>query len=71
MSVPAEVLPGIWQLKLPLTGNSLREVNCYLLRDEDGYALVDCGWDTVDSLEALNSTSVPSTSRSTRCAPSS
>jgi glyoxylase-like metal-dependent hydrolase (beta-lactamase superfamily II) len=54
MNVPAEVLPGIWQLKLPLIGNSLREVNCYLLRDEDGYALVDCGWDTVDSFEALN-----------------
>jgi glyoxylase-like metal-dependent hydrolase (beta-lactamase superfamily II) len=54
MTVPPEVLPGIWQLKLPLAGNSLREVNCYLLRDEAGYALVDCGWDTVDSLEALH-----------------
>ncbi len=49
----AEVLPGIWRLPLPLTGNPLGHVNTYLVRSDDGYLLVDCGWDTADTLKAL------------------
>lgn len=48
-----EVLPGIWRLPLPLTGNPLGHVNTYLVRSDSGYLLVDCGWDTTDSLQAL------------------
>jgi glyoxylase-like metal-dependent hydrolase (beta-lactamase superfamily II) len=44
---------GIIQLRLPLTGSGLSHVNSYLLRGDDGYILVDCGWDTPDVLEAL------------------
>jgi glyoxylase-like metal-dependent hydrolase (beta-lactamase superfamily II) len=44
---------GITQLRLPLTGIALSHINSYLLRGDDGYILVDCGWDMPDVLEAL------------------
>jgi glyoxylase-like metal-dependent hydrolase (beta-lactamase superfamily II) len=49
----AEVLPGIWRLPLPLRDNRLGHVNTYLVRGDNGYLLVDCGWDTTDCLQAL------------------
>lgn len=54
-SVPdrAEVLPGVWRLPLPLADSPLGHVNTYLVRADDGYLLVDCGWDTADTLRAL------------------
>src|SRR3712207_6702030 len=48
-----EVLPGIYQLRLPLTGSPLRHTNGYLIRADDGWTLVDCGWKMPDVLEAL------------------
>lgn len=48
-----EVLPGVHQLRLPMAGSRLRHVNSYLLEGQDGYVLVDCGWDRPDVLEAL------------------
>src|SRR5579872_2890667 len=50
----AEQLPGIWRLPLPLRDSPLGHVNTYLVRADDGYLLVDCGWDTADTLETLN-----------------
>src|SRR6476661_7925124 len=44
---------GITQLRLPLAGSALSHINSYLLRTDDGYILVDCGWDTPDVLDAL------------------
>jgi glyoxylase-like metal-dependent hydrolase (beta-lactamase superfamily II) len=49
----AELLPGIWRLPLPLRDSPLGHVNTYLVRSDDGYLLVDCGWDTADTLHAL------------------
>ena len=49
----AEVLPGVWRLPLPLRDSPLGHVNTYLVRADDGYLLVDCGWDTSDCLRAL------------------
>src|SRR6516162_1602763 len=49
----AQLLPGIWRLPLPLRDSPLGHVNTYLVRADDGYLLVDCGWDTVDTLQAL------------------
>jgi glyoxylase-like metal-dependent hydrolase (beta-lactamase superfamily II) len=49
----AELLPGIWRLPLPLRDSPLGHVNTYLVRTDDGYLLVDCGWDTADTLHAL------------------
>jgi len=51
----AEVLPGVYLLRLPLTGSPLRHTNGYLIRADDGWTLVDCGWDMPDVLEALRS----------------
>ena len=49
----AELLPGVWRLPLPLRDSPLGHVNTYLVRTDDGYLLVDCGWDTADTLRAL------------------
>ena len=49
----AELLPGVFRLPLPLRDSPLGHVNTYLVRSDDGYLLVDCGWDTVDTLQAL------------------
>src|SRR5918911_901363 len=49
----AELLPGIWRLPLPLRDSPLGHVNTYLIRADDGYLLVDCGWDTTDCLATL------------------
>jgi glyoxylase-like metal-dependent hydrolase (beta-lactamase superfamily II) len=40
-------------LRLPLTGSPLRHTNGYLIRGDDGWTLVDCGWNLPDVLEAL------------------
>ena len=49
----AELLPGVWRLPLPLRDSPLGHVNTYLVKADDGYLLVDCGWDTLDTLQAL------------------
>jgi glyoxylase-like metal-dependent hydrolase (beta-lactamase superfamily II) len=49
----SEQLPGIWRLPLPLRDSPLGHVNTYLVRADNGYLLVDCGWDTTDTLQAL------------------
>jgi glyoxylase-like metal-dependent hydrolase (beta-lactamase superfamily II) len=49
----AELLPGVWRLPLPLTDSPLGHVNTYLVRADNGYLLVDCGWDTADTLRTL------------------
>jgi len=45
---------GIFQIRLPLTGNPLRYINAYLIEDEDGYTLVDRGWKAADVFAALH-----------------
>src|SRR5262245_5550574 len=40
--LPAQVADGIYQIQLPLPF-ALRIVNCYLLRDGDGWTIVDSG----------------------------
>jgi glyoxylase-like metal-dependent hydrolase (beta-lactamase superfamily II) len=40
-------------LPLPLRDSPLGHVNTYLVRSDTGYLLVDCGWDTADTLKAL------------------
>jgi glyoxylase-like metal-dependent hydrolase (beta-lactamase superfamily II) len=43
----------VWRLPLPLRDSPLGHVNTYLVRADNGYLLVDCGWDTADTLQAL------------------
>ncbi|MGI9411087.1 MAG: MBL fold metallo-hydrolase [Hyphomicrobiaceae bacterium] len=49
---PDEVAPGIFRLKIPVPFRGLRYVNLWLLRDRDGFTMIDCGWsdDTTHSL---------------------
>ena len=44
---------GVHKIRVPLTGSPLGWVNSYVLKTDEGYALVDCGWDMPDALEAL------------------
>ncbi len=44
---------GLHQIRLPMKGNPLGHINAYLIPSDEGYVLVDCGWDTPDVFEAL------------------
>src|SRR5258708_19812279 len=48
-----EVAPGIFRLELPMPFE-LKHVNVYLLRDGDGFTLIDTGLQTDESRQALN-----------------
>ena len=48
-----EIGDGIVQIRLPMTGNPMGYINAYLLRDDDGWTLVDCGWKADDVFAAL------------------
>ena len=50
-----EVTPGIHWLKLPITirDTSLTHVNAYLVQGDDGYLLVDAGWNTSEVFDSL------------------
>ena len=50
-----EVTPGIHWLKLPITirDTSLTHVNAYLVQGDDGYLLVDAGWNTSEAFDSL------------------
>jgi glyoxylase-like metal-dependent hydrolase (beta-lactamase superfamily II) len=47
-----EVTPGIFRLQLPMPFE-LRHVNVYLLRDQDGFTLIDTGLQTEESRQTL------------------
>ena len=51
-----EISPGIHWLKLPNAAeeSSLSHVNIYLFRGDNGYLLVDAGWNTDSSFHALH-----------------
>jgi glyoxylase-like metal-dependent hydrolase (beta-lactamase superfamily II)/membrane-associated phospholipid phosphatase len=49
------VAPGVHRIPLPLPGDALKAVNVYAVEDGDRIALVDSGWHTPDSYEALRS----------------
>jgi glyoxylase-like metal-dependent hydrolase (beta-lactamase superfamily II) len=48
-----ELAPGLWRLILPMPRHFLRAVNLYLLRDADGYVLIDCGLPIAEAWQAL------------------
>lgn len=51
--MPIEVLPGLFQLKVPIPDNPLGWVLPYLIPGDDGYTLVDTGWNTPEAFQAL------------------
>jgi glyoxylase-like metal-dependent hydrolase (beta-lactamase superfamily II) len=44
----------IAQIRLPMVGNPMKYVNAYVLREDDGLTLVDCGWKADDVRAALD-----------------
>ncbi len=48
-----EIIPGILQIKLPLRDNPVDHVNTYLIRGDEGWVMVDTGWNDPEALEDL------------------
>ncbi len=48
-----EIVPGIYQLQLPIPDSRLGEVNTYLVQGDSGYLLIDTGWNTEEAFNAL------------------
>ena len=48
-----EIAPGFWRLPMPIRGHSLAGVCAYLVRDRDGFVLIDAGMDVTSCAEAL------------------
>ena len=51
--MPTEVLSGLYQLRVPIPNNPLGWVLPYLIPGDDGYTLVDSGWNTPEAFAAL------------------
>ena len=51
--MPEEMIDGLYQLKVPIPNNPLGWVLPYLVPGDDGYTLVDCGWNTPEAFDAL------------------
>lgn len=47
------VAEGVTRIPLPMEGNPLGWVNAYLVDEDDGATLIDCGWKTDDVLRTL------------------
>jgi glyoxylase-like metal-dependent hydrolase (beta-lactamase superfamily II) len=48
-----EVAPGVYRIPLPLPNDGLRAVNVYAVESDDGYVLIDAGWDIPEARELL------------------
>jgi len=48
-----EVTPGIYRMPLPLPVTNLSHINTYLVRGDDGYLLIDTGWNTKEAFNSL------------------
>lgn len=48
-----QVVPGIHQIPVPIPESPLGNINCYLIKGEDGWTLIDTGWSTLDSFNTL------------------
>ena len=48
-----EVIPGIYQLQVTMPVTSLEYINAYLIRGDNGYLLVDTGWNTSEAFDSL------------------
>jgi glyoxylase-like metal-dependent hydrolase (beta-lactamase superfamily II) len=53
IELASDIGDGITQIRLPMRGNPLRYINGYLLADDEGWMLVDCGWRAPDVEAAL------------------
>jgi len=47
------IIPGVNELLVPIPNNPLENTNVYLLRGNDGFLLIDTGWDSDLALRSL------------------
>jgi glyoxylase-like metal-dependent hydrolase (beta-lactamase superfamily II) len=47
------VTSGVWSIPVPIIGNPLRYVLAYLIEHDDGFIMIDPGWNHPDSWQAL------------------
>lgn len=47
------ILPGIYRIEVPLTGNPMKNVNAYLIKGKDRHLLVDTGWNHDEALNVM------------------
>lgn len=52
-TTPAEIVPGIYLLKIPIPDNPLGHLNCYVIKGDRGWMMVDTGWNTEEAFKAL------------------
>jgi len=48
-----EILPGIYQLHIPIPNNPLGYTNTYLIKGDNEYLMVDAGWNSQEALRSL------------------
>lgn len=48
-----EIIPGIYQLKIPIPNNPLGYTNTYLVQGDDECLLIDAGWNSEEALQSL------------------
>ncbi len=48
-----KIIPGIYQLQVPIPNNPLGHTNVYLVQGDDECLLVDAGWDGEEELQSL------------------
>lgn len=48
-----EVIPGIYQLQLPMPPRFSEYINSYLVQGDSKYLLIDTGWNTEESFDSL------------------
>ncbi len=50
---PVEIVPGIYQITLPLRDNPANHINTYLIHGDNEIVLIDTGWNDTQALEDL------------------
>jgi len=48
-----EIIPGIYQLKVPIPNNPLENTNVYLVQGDGENLLIDTGWNSEEALQSL------------------
>jgi len=47
------ILPDIYRIEIPLTGNPMKSVNAYLIKGRDRHLLIDTGWNHDQALTVM------------------
>ncbi len=50
-----EIVDGLFRLNVPVPFRGLRQVNLWLIRDESGWTMIDCGWGDAETRDLIAS----------------